>query len=266
MVNSTLPLYIEEARQWEIGIVVGAMGIISVGLRPFTGRWVDRVGRRPLLLLGAVTVLAAFAAYAITDAIIPLIAVRLAHGVGMTLYTTAALTLVADLAPASRRGEAVGTFSMVNNVTQVYAPLLAFAVATHWGFTPLFAIAVGSAVLSLGAASAVRDPLPTPSGPNAADSPLADRPAGPLFSRSALLPSSVFFPFTVAMSAIWAFLPLFAKERDLGNPGLFFTLFGLALVLVRPLAGPGSDRWGRSYIIVPGLALAALAMAIRVAS
>jgi MFS family permease len=266
MVSSTLPLYVEEARQWEIGIVVGAIGVIAIGLRPFSGRWVDRMGRRPLLLIGALIVLASFAAYAITDAIIPLIAVRLAHGVGMTLYTTAALTLLADLAPDTRRGEAVGFFNMGNNLTQIYAPLLAFAVANHWGFTPLFAIAVGSAAVSLAGALPLRDPRPRPSSAQVAASAPAGRRARPLLSRSALLPASVFFPVTVMMASIWAFLPLFAKERDLGDPGLFFTLFGLTLVLVRPLAGLGSDRWGRAYVIVPGLILGTLAMALLAAA
>jgi MFS family permease len=260
MVNLTLPLYLENARDWEIGIVVGAMGAIAILLRPFTGRWADREGRRPLLLLGAATVVAAFAAYAITDEVIPLIGVRILHGAGMTVYTTASLTLVADLAPSRRRGEAVGFLNMGNNLTQVYAPILAFAIATQWGFRPLFAIAVGSAVVSLLVAQAVHDPIPRHKRTDG-HGLLSPPPPGALISRSALPPSAVFLPVTITMASIWAFLPLFARDRDLGDPGLFFTLFGLTLVLVRPLAGLSSDRWGRALIIVPGLALSALAMA-----
>jgi MFS family permease len=260
MVNLTLPLYLENARDWEIGIVVGAMGAIAIVLRPFSGRWADREGRRPLLLLGAATVVAAFAAYAVTDEVIPLIGVRILHGAGMTVYTTASLTLVADLAPSKRRGEAVGFLNMGNNLTQVYAPILAFAIATQWGFTPLFAIAVGSAVVSLVVAQAVHDPIPRRKKADRRGA-LSPPPPGALICRSALPPSAVFLPVTITMASIWAFLPLFARDRDLGDPGLFFTLFGLTLVLVRPLAGLGSDRWGRAPVIVPGLALSALAMA-----
>jgi MFS family permease len=260
MVNLTLPLYLENARAWEIGIVVGAMGAIAIVLRPFTGRWADREGRRPLLLLGAATLVVAFAAYAITDEAIPLIGVRILHGAGMTVYTTASLTLVADLAPPKRRGEAVGFLNMGNNLTQVYAPLIAFAIATQWGFTPLFAIAVGSAVVSLVGAQAVHDPIPRHKRTDS-HGLLSPPPPGALISRSAIPPSAVFLPVTITMASIWAFLPLFARDRDLGDPGLFFTLFGLTLVLVRPLAGLGSDRWGRALVIVPGLALSALSMA-----
>lgn len=260
MVNLTLPLYLEEARDWEIGIVVGAMGAIAIVLRPFTGRWADRGARRPLLLLGAATLVAAFAAYATTDEVVPLIGVRILHGLGMTVYTTASLTLVADLAPANRRGEAVGFLNMGNNLTQVYAPLLAFAIATQWGFTPLFVIAVGSAVVSLLGAQVVHDPVARPARTDGRPAPISLRPNA-LISRSALMPSAVFLPVTTTMASIWAFLPLFARDRDLGDPGLFFALFGLTLVLVRPLAGIGSDRWGRPLVIVPGLALIALSMA-----
>ncbi len=53
MLVSALPLYVKGAKEWEVGLVVGALGVSAILLRPFTGRWVDSIGRRPLMVLGA---------------------------------------------------------------------------------------------------------------------------------------------------------------------------------------------------------------------
>src|SRR5215211_6323746 len=55
MMFSTLPLYLEDAKKWQIGwIVGGAMGLASISVRIFSGRVADRSGRRPSMVIGAV--------------------------------------------------------------------------------------------------------------------------------------------------------------------------------------------------------------------
>jgi len=39
------------------------------------------------------------------------------------------------------------------------------------------------------------------------------------------------------------------------NPGLFFTVWAIMLIVVRPLAGWLSDRYGRLAVVMPGLIL-----------
>jgi MFS family permease len=63
----------------------------------------------------------------------------------------------------------------------------------------------------------------------------------------------------VGYGSILTFLPLFAMEQGIDNPGLFFTAYGLTLIAAQFLAGRVSDRVGRFRVLVPAMVLLALA-------
>ena len=93
----TLPLFLRRlgASDGAIGLVMGCFAITSMLLRPFTGWGADRWGRRPFMLSGALVFAVAPLGYALSTAVVALVAVRLLHGTGMALYPTAATALVA---------------------------------------------------------------------------------------------------------------------------------------------------------------------------
>ena len=62
------------------------------------------------------------------------------------------------------------------------------------------------------------------------------------------------------MASINFFLPLYALQANVGNPGLFFTVMAVVSVPVTAFAGRLSDRYGRSSLIIPGLTLSAASM------
>jgi MFS family permease len=66
----------------------------------------------------------------------------------------------------------------------------------------------------------------------------------------------------MTFGAVVSFLPLFVQAHDLGNPGLFFTVYSIIVVASRPLAGRLADRFGRALVIVPGMACIVVAMTI----
>jgi MFS family permease len=65
---------------------------------------------------------------------------------------------------------------------------------------------------------------------------------------------------TTTVGAINAFMPLFAEERTLGNAGLYYTVWGTALLGARFLAGAVGDRYGRTVVVIPSLAAQALSL------
>lgn len=247
---ATLPLYVGDAPKWQVGWVVGgAFGVASLIARPLSGRLTDRRGRRPVLLVGGGLTAAMLAAHALTRDPLTLTVVRLFTGAGMCLYTTAALAQLADVLPASRRGEGMGWYGVIYTLTNVYGPWLGTAVADVIGLRAFFlfpaAVTLGATVLAA--------PLKERTRPLGAH-------AGRLISRAALLPTVTFLALTMAFSVLTAFLALYVTRRELGSAGLFFFLEGLALVPARWMGGTLADRWGRSAIVLPGLALAAVGM------
>jgi MFS family permease len=251
--STTLPLYLEDADKWQIGLVVGSMGLAGMFMRPLAGLWADRYGRRLLMVIGAGIAGLSLAAHALSDDPYLLLPLRMVNGASTVLFITAAFTTVADIVPADRRGVAFGYLAMMNSLPQVYAPWLGLAIARTWGFTPYFlsaAAVCGLAFLSSSRVVGGRGGAPVEGGFTAAA----------LVSRNTLLPASLFLSLTVAFGAILAFLPLMAEDRGLGNPGLFFVLYGVVVVPLRPVVGAVADRYGRAVVFVPGLVAGGLGM------
>lgn len=254
---TALPLYLAGAADWEIGLVVGLQAAAAGVVRPYSGRLVDRYGRKPFQLWGALASGLALAGHALTADPYLLLPLRVLHGLAMSVFTTASLAMGADAAPPGRRGEAMGYYTMINNLAQLYGPWLGLSVATALSFTAFFLTAGLSAAAAAALGLLLREP------PAAAP---VDPPREPLVNRRALLPTGVFLTATIGYGAIQGFLALFAERAGLGNSGLFFIVFGGALVLVRVAAGVVSDRRGRLVVVVPGMVVAAGAMALLASS
>ena len=122
----TLPGHIQEigGNAAAIGLAFGLFSLSAVAVRPLVGWLVDRWGRKPVLLVGAALFALSPALYALLDTLWLFQIVRLFHGAGIAAFTTAYTTLVGDLAPVARRGEAIGLSGITNNLGMLFAPAL----------------------------------------------------------------------------------------------------------------------------------------------
>lgn len=248
----TLPLYILYigGNESQIGLILGIFTVTATGLRPFVGRASDRRGRRAFLLGGALIFAIAPVLYSLTTSVPMLLALRLFHGAGIALFTTAATALIADLAPPARQGEAMGYFGMFSNLAMAIAPALGMVILSSSDFSVLFLASATVALFALILSLFIREPqtLMAPNHGRAA-----------LISRRALIPTLLVVCLTTTYGAIITFLPLFAGQRGLANPGLYFTAYAVSLFLTRAVAGNLSDRYGRGPVLLPGFLALALA-------
>jgi MFS family permease len=256
---TTLPLYLTDADKWQIGLVVGSMGIAGMFMRPLAGLSADRYGRKRLMMIGSAVAALSLAACALSSNPYLLLPLRIVNGMGLVLFVTAAFTTVADIVPSDRRGVAFGYLAMMNSLSQVYAPWLGLTIAKTWGFTPYF--------LTAAVVSGLPFILSSRIGGGRGGARVTEKfSTAALVSRSTLLPASLFLSLTVAFGGIQALLPLMAEKRDLGNPGLFFVLYGVVVVPLRPLVGALADRYTRAVVFVPGLIVGGLAMLLLAAA
>ncbi|HEX7575912.1 MAG TPA: MFS transporter [Candidatus Methanoperedens sp.] len=242
----TLPIYIKEigGTESEIGLIIGVFTISAVVLRPFIGQEVDRRGRKKILIAGLLVFLMSMLLYNYTNSVTSLLLLRVFHGIGWGAATTAATTLIADIAPPKRRGEAMGIFGMASNVAMAIGPVLSMILLQAYDFPILFMIGAGIALVSLLLALPISETI-------------ASHPKTPLFSREALFASTLMFTVSLTYGSLMSFLSLFAQKQGIANPGLFFTVFAMTLILVRAFAGKLSDKKGRKFVILPGMILTA---------
>lgn len=245
----TLPFYIQKlgGSESEIGYIIGIFTISAVFLRPFIGREVDKRGRKKLLIAGIVVFLVSMILYNYTKDVTSLLLLRILHGLGWGAATTAASTLIADIAPPARRGEAMGIFGMASNVAMAIGPVLSILLLKTYDFPALFAVSAAIALVSLLLVLPISEKV-------------VIRPRTPLFSREALFPSALMFTISLTYGSIVSFLPLFQEKQGIANPGIFFSVFAITLIFVRVLAGRISDIKGRKFVIVPGMIIITLGL------
>jgi MFS family permease len=179
---------------------------------------------------------------------------RFFHGIGIAVYTTSGSVLAADLCPPTRRGEGMGYYGMAMNLAMIIGPALGAALMEVIGFIHLFWLSAVLALASLMLVQFIHEPT------RAAMHPYAGAHRPPLFSRAALFPGFIAMCMTMTFGSVVSFLPLFVRDHELGNPGLFFTVYSIVVVLSRPFAGQWSDRFGRMAVIIPGMMILAVSM------
>ena len=262
---TVIPPYVlfRHGTEWHLGIIVGAFGIVGLLIRPFGGQWIYAFGPKRVAVAG--TAIVAIGSLCYIFALSPwwLVPMRMLQGVGLALGPVATSTIVANLAPPTRRAEAMAYMGNAINASFLYSPFIASSILEYFGnntvgFAYAFVfsgLAAAIGMISGLRISASRIDFEKPATPTAA---AADKP--PLVAKAAIFPTLVFLTYTFTTAPINTFLPLLAAQQKLGNPGLFYTVFSSTSILAMWQAGPIADRYGRSTVIIPGLLSVAVAM------
>ena len=217
-----------------IGLAVGASSITALLFQPLAGRIADRRGRRRILLVGTALAAVMIAAYTLADGLAILVALRLAVGIGEALWFVAAATMVADLAPAARRGEALSYFTLAAYGGLAVGPLVGDTVLDVGGFDAVWLTAAGCAAGSF--LLALRLPETRQEHEEAA--------TGRWIYRPALPAGLVLLAALMSFGGFNAFVALYALELGLERTGLVFATFALVVIAVRALGARLPDVLG----------------------
>ena len=148
-----LPLYAEQSLGFgagDIGILLSVSALTNLLIVNPAGRFVDRVGRKPVAMLGLTTAAIATAGYGLFESFTGLLIVSMIFGVTSGMASIAPPTMVGDLAPEGAEGSAVGVYRMSGDLGFVIGPLALGAIADTGAFTLGFFIT--GAVMLLAAA------------------------------------------------------------------------------------------------------------------
>lgn len=239
---------------------VGALAVVAAVLSsPTAGKLLDRGGRRPLMFVGCLlSALAAFAFLGVTHIGAYLYAVRAAQGVAYTLYFVAATTLVADLSPASRLGQALGWFGCAGLVMNAVATLIAERIAQNFGWHAVFTAAAISGLCGAGISLLLREPQrATQRGKPSQlhDAASAGIPGARLAAMWATVAGGA------AFGVMFTFTPPLALSLGDRNISPLFAGYTVAALAVRLLFGTLADRLGRARVAGAALALYSLVVA-----
>jgi MFS family permease len=243
VVLPVLPQFVEDELGGDtlrVGIAVGAFAVGAVLLRPYAGRLGDRYGRRILVIVGAFVVAASAALYPLASNLGFLVAARVFGGLGEAAFFVGAGTMIADLAPPERRGEAISYWSVAVYSGLAFGPFIGEVVLdaadydTVWIVSAVLAFAAGMLAL------ATRETLTDTA--RAAMRASDERP--PLLNRSALPAGVVLFLGLCGLAGFTELVPLYVKDIGLDDSSLVFLLYGVLILVVRIAGAKLPDRLG----------------------
>lgn len=276
MLLPTLPPYILSlgGGEYQVGLIVSAFSLAAVLVRPVSGKWIDTGRQKKLLLGGAVVYMGTSVLYMITRDLRLLWCVRFMHGLGMGAYSTAANCLAADLAPSSRRGEALGYLLLATSLAMAIGPAVGLYVVNRCSYLALFATSAALAA----AAYLCLLPIAVPLAERCAGRPVSHGNLGtassgvPLHRQAVMLmqsyvsleavfPAVVLATVSATYGSLASFVALFARSKGITATGSFFTAFAVSMFLTRLVSGRISDRWGREAVLIPGFVAVCSGMA-----
>jgi MFS family permease len=244
MLILTLPLYVKDELgrgSIAVGVAMGAGSVTSVVFSILSGRLSDRRGRRLVLLVGAIGMVACYLALAVSPGLTAVVAIRLVAGAAEATFVVGAYTVVADIAPQARRGEAMSLVTLASYLGLTIGPVLADLVLGGSRFAEVWLVAGGLLIASTAAIANLRETRPqTDTAPSDAWLP----------PRAALHPGLLVLIAMLGFGGFGAFAALYARELGIHRPGLVFALFGGVIVLVRAVGRKLPDALGPLRMLV----------------
>jgi MFS family permease len=245
-----------------IGFVMGASTFTGIFLKLPAGAWSDILGRRPLLMSGALVFATLPFTYPGVSTLLGLIMLRFVHGGATAIFGPVAFASLSDIAPPSKRGTWLSTYSTAQGAGQALGPILAGYLIASGRFDLAF---LAAGVVGLAAPLIVAGRWGySPANPRRARWQDFKGGIGEVGRNRLVLVTSIAQAAQFVLNgALNAFLPLYGRDvLGLTTPQLGW-LFGVQTVTtlaVRPLIGFLSDRAGRRWVIVAGLTVCSTAV------
>jgi ACDE family multidrug resistance protein len=265
IVAPALPAF---ATSFNVGVtassaVISAFALMRLVFTPTAGGLVQRLGERPVYLLGLVIVAVSTGACAFAQAYWQLLVFRGLGGIGSTMFTISALALLVRISPPAIRGWVTGLYATSFLLGNIAGPIVGGLLVGFGLRVPFVIYAVALLVAAAVVHSQLRhSTLAAPEGPD--DRPvLRLRDAWRHRTYRAALASSFANGWGVFGVRV-ALVPLFVTAVLGSAPGLAgvaLAVFAAANAAVLVASGRVADSYGRKPLAVVGLVLLGLGTA-----
>jgi len=251
----TLPIYLVRlgSSVREIGVLVGVFGASSLVFRLLVGVGLRRYSEKTVMMAGALLFTVTFLACLVLRPFWPFFAVRFFQGTAFSLLDTSVLALIVNVVPLAYRGQGLAIFLLAPTLALALAPSFGMFIINHYDFAPLFFTCAGLSLCAfffswkLQGQYRVRPEEESPSG------------SGAFWELKIIAPAVTSFLYSFVWGALIAFVPLYAIESGVSNPGYFFSSVAVMIIVGR--AGARIvDTYSKEKIILTFISTSMIAM------
>ena len=210
-----------------IGLLVASYSAIQFVLAPLWGRVSDRIGRRPVLLIGLAGSGASYLVFAFANSLPLLLLSRVLDG-GSGATVNVAQAYLADETTPEQRTKAMGMVGAAFGLGFIVGPILGGITAAIGNTLPGIIAAIITAINLIMAWRVLPESIPAAVAANA--------PAARTPWRALAAPVAVLFLATLAFSVMYVVFPLFGELRFKASRSVvsyWFAYVGLATAIVQ---------------------------------
>lgn len=253
MLIPELPAYLSSLGGAQYKGLIIALFTLTAGIsRPFSGKLTDKIGRVPVMAIGSLVCFVCGFLYPVLTSVAGFLFLRLIHGFSTGFKPTATAAYVADLIPPNRWGEALGFHGLCFSTGMAIGPAIGSAITSAYSINILFYVSSVFAFLSIGILLNMKESLKKKerfqfSFLKISKDEILEKSAMPVFWVTLLS--------YLAYGAIVTLVPDWTEHLGIKNKGLFFTVFTIASLVVRFLAGKVSDKYGRIPVMKTSLVI-----------
>jgi MFS family permease len=242
-----------------LGVIVAASTITGVFFKLPAGTLSDMLGRKRMMVLGALFFAFPPFLYPLVNDPWSLLALRFVHGFATAIFSPVAAAYVAGLREQGR-GARLGWFASANDIGATGGPMIGGFLLYFTASYPVTYLTVGGlGMLTLAIVLLLPDIEPArvretkTFGQRLAE--FRQGVAEVLSVPPILIASSTEAVMYFGYAAFLGFLPIYAKQAGLNDAEIALVLGAqlVAAMLVKPLAGSLSDRFSRKPVIIVGL-------------
>ncbi len=259
MIIPILPFYIKSfgASGAALGALMSTYGVLQFVFAPIWGSYSDRIGRRPVLMLGVVGNAIAQLLFGLSTELWMLFAARALAGILSSATLPTAMAYVADSTIKDKRSSGMGIIGAAMGIGMVLGPGLGGLLAKNSLSLPFF-LAAG---LSLTALLLIFLVLPEPPKLQKPQEASTRKPQLSEMKQALLGPLGVLFLMAFLLSFgltnFESIFGLYTADRYGFTPnrvGLTLTIIGLiSAVMQGAMTGPATRRFGEVAVIRAGM-------------
>jgi len=261
--TTILPIYILNelhGTMAQAGLAMTLFMVSAIAVRPFSGLIIEKIGVKKTLYISETLFCLFCLTYMLADNLTALLCIRFLHGIWFSILTTVIVPIVNDFIPAERKGEGMGYFLMSINLGIVLGPLIGLSLIQTLPYVMISGIL--AAFVLLGFIFCFMIPLKNKvislEKPDKRKLSLQD-----FIEKKAVPVSLMALMVSFAYASIMSFISTFAASKHmLSYASLFFVVFAISMMILRPVTGKIFDRKGANYVVYPALGLFALGLLV----
>jgi multidrug resistance protein len=254
-----LPFYAKQigANPTELGLLMSVYSLMQLIFAPIWGQVSDRIGRKPVMMIGIAGLAVSFFIQAISTTLWMLFVARIIGGILSSANMPTAMAYVADITTEENRGKGMGVVGAATGLGFVFGPAIGGIFSTISLSTPFYIASVSSFITLFLVFLLLKE-----SKHDRTTSQVKKTSIWQAFNRSGSILFFVQLLISLSLSGLEATFAYFgAKEAGLDSTqlGYIFMIMGFGSAIVQGgLVGRLTKKYGDRAVIQGGMVVSAI--------